>query len=51
MAEENFSRTDVETRWEAPESRANVGSEMGDPRSSGAGPRGKVVDARYKENR
>jgi len=41
----------AETRREASESQANVGSETGGPRPNGAGPRGKVVDAEYKENR
>ena len=41
----------AETRREASESQANVGSGTGGPRPNGAGPRGKVVDAEYKENR
>ncbi|HXU93689.1 MAG TPA: molecular chaperone DnaK [Gallionella sp.] len=40
----------AETRWEGPEPAPNVGAETGEPRPSGAGPRGKVVDAEYKEN-
>ncbi|MDP2961536.1 MAG: molecular chaperone DnaK [Sulfurimicrobium sp.] len=39
-----------ETRWEGPEPPPNVGASGGEPRPSGAGPRGKVVDAEYKEN-
>ena len=40
-----------ETRWEGPEPQPNVGAPSGEARPSGAGPRGKVVDAEYKENR
>ncbi|MEN6587139.1 MAG: molecular chaperone DnaK [Sulfuricella sp.] len=40
-----------ETRWEGPEPAPNVGPPGGEARPSGAGPRGKVVDAEYKENR
>jgi molecular chaperone DnaK len=39
-----------ETRWEGPEPPPDVGS-TGEPRPSGSGPRGKVVDAEYKENK
>lgn len=39
-----------ETRWEGPEPPPNVGAPGGEARPSGAGPRGKVVDAEYKEN-
>jgi molecular chaperone DnaK len=41
----------AETRWEGPEPAPNVGAATGDARASGAGPRGKVVDAEYKENK
>lgn len=41
----------AETCREASESQANVGSETGGSLPNGAGPRGKVVDAEYKENR
>ena len=40
-----------ETRWEGPEPPPNVGSATGEPRPSGAGPRGKVVDAEYRDNK
>lgn len=40
----------AETRREASESHANVGSETGGSRPNGAGPRGKVVDAEYKKS-
>ncbi|PWB53413.1 MAG: molecular chaperone DnaK [Nitrosomonadales bacterium] len=40
-----------ETRWEGPEPPPNVGAPGGEARPSGSGPRGKVVDAEYKENR
>lgn len=36
----------AQTRWEGPEPPPGVGA----PRPSGSGPRGKVVDAEYKEN-
>ncbi|MDP3686897.1 MAG: Hsp70 family protein [Sulfurimicrobium sp.] len=39
-----------ETRWEGPEPPPDVGTPGGEARPSGAGPRGKVVDAEYKEN-
>lgn len=39
-----------ETRWEGPEPAPNVGPPGGEARPSGAGPRGKVVDAEYREN-
>ncbi len=38
-----------ETRWEGPEPPPNVGAATGEPRPSGSGPRGKVVDAEYRE--
>ncbi len=41
----------AETRWEGPEPPPNVGAPTGEPRPSGSGPRGKVVDAEYKENK
>lgn len=41
----------AETRWEGPEPPPNVGAATGEPRPSGSGPRGKVVDAEYKESR
>ncbi|WP_435627976.1 molecular chaperone DnaK [Candidatus Ferrigenium straubiae] len=41
----------AETRWEGPEPPPNVGASTGEPRPSGSGPRGKVVDAEYKENK
>jgi molecular chaperone DnaK len=41
----------AETRWEGPEPAPKVGAETGEARPSGSGPRGKVVDAEYKENK
>jgi molecular chaperone DnaK len=41
----------AETRWEGPEPAPNVGAETGEPRPSGPGPRGKVVDAEYRDNK
>ena len=41
----------AETRWEGPEPAPNVGASTGESRPSGSGPRGKVVDAEYKENK
>jgi molecular chaperone DnaK len=41
----------AETRWEGPEPAPNVGEGSGEARPSGSGPRGKVVDAEYKENK
>jgi molecular chaperone DnaK len=41
----------AETRWEGPEPAPRVGTEGEGPRASGSGPRGKVVDAEYKENK
>ena len=41
----------TETRWQGPEPAPNVGAATGEPRPSGSGPRGKVVDAEYKENK
>lgn len=38
-----------ETRWEEP--KAGQGTTAEEPRPSGAGPRGKVIDAEYRENR
>ena len=40
-----------ETRWEGPEPPPNVHAPTGEARASGSGPRGKVVDAEYKENK
>src|SRR5512135_600159 len=40
-----------ETRWEGSEPAPDVGAATGEPRPSGSGPRGKVVDAEYKENK
>lgn len=39
-----------ETRWERPEPPPNVDTAAGEPRPSGSGPRGKVVDAEYRDN-
>lgn len=41
----------AETRWEGPTPASNVGAASGEARPSGAGPRGKVVDAEYRENK
>lgn len=41
----------AETRWKGLESVADIGSPTGQARPSGSGPRGRVVDAEYKENR
>jgi molecular chaperone DnaK len=41
----------AETRWQGAEPPPNVGPATGEARPSGAGPRGKVVDAEYKENK
>jgi molecular chaperone DnaK len=41
----------AETRWEGPEPAPNVGAATGEPRPSGSGPHGKVVDAEYRENK
>lgn len=41
----------AETRWEGPELTPNVGTAAGEPRPSGSGPRVKVVDAEYRENK
>ena len=41
----------AQTRWEGPEPPPNVGAPTGEPRPSGSGPRGKVVDAEYRENK
>ena len=38
-----------ETRWEGTEPPPDVNAPTGEPRPSGSGPRGKVVDAEYKE--
>jgi molecular chaperone DnaK len=40
-----------ETRWEGPEPPPNVGPATGEPYPSGSAPRGKVVDAEYRENK
>ena len=40
-----------ETRWQGPEPQPNVGEPTGHARPSGAGPRGKVVDAEYEEHK
>ena len=41
----------AETRWEGPEPPPNINAPSGEPRPSGSGPRGKVVDAEYHENK
>ena len=41
----------AETRWEGPEPQPEVRAPTGEARASGSGPRGKVVDADYKENK
>ena len=41
----------AETRWEGPEPPPNVDAASREPRPSGSGPRGKVVDAEYRENK
>jgi molecular chaperone DnaK len=41
----------AETRWEGSEPPPNVGTSPGESRPSGSGPRGKVVDAEYQENK
>jgi len=41
----------AETRWEGPTPQPDVGVAGGEARPSGAGPRGKVVDAEYHENK
>ena len=41
----------AETRWEDPTPQPDVGAAGGEARPSGAGPRGKVVDAEYRENK
>lgn len=38
----------AETRWEGPTSPPDVGAPTGDARPSGSGPRGHVVDGKYK---
>jgi len=40
----------AETRWEGPEPPPDIGAATGEPRPSGSGPRGRVVDAEYREN-
>ncbi len=40
-----------ETRWEGAGPKPNVGPPGGEARASGSGPRGRVVDAEYKENK
>jgi molecular chaperone DnaK len=41
----------AETRWEGPTPPPDVGVAGGEARPSGAGPRGKVVDAEYRESK
>ena len=41
----------AETRWTGPQAKPNVGAPTGEARASATGPRGKVVDAEYKENK
>ncbi|MFA6972777.1 MAG: molecular chaperone DnaK [Gallionella sp.] len=41
----------AQTRWEGPEPPPDVRTATGEPRPSGSGPRGRVVDAEYKENK
>ncbi|MBK5206355.1 MAG: Hsp70 family protein [Polaromonas sp.] len=41
----------AETRWEGPAPQPNVGAASGEARPSGSGPRGKVMDAEYRENK
>lgn len=41
----------AETRWEGPTPQPDVGVAGGETRPGGAGPRGKVVDAEYRENK
>ncbi len=41
----------AETRWAGPEPQPNVRAPTGEARASGSGPRGKVVDAEYKETK
>ncbi len=41
----------AETRWDGPQPQPNVSAPTGEARASGAGPRGKVVDADYQENK
>src|SRR5450830_183991 len=41
----------AETRWEDPTPQPDVSVAGGEARPSGAGPRGKVVDAEYRENK
>lgn len=41
----------AETRWEGPEPPPNVSAATGEARPSGSGPRGRVVDAEYEENK
>lgn len=41
----------AKARGEGPEPKPNVGEPTGEARASGSGPRGKVVDAEYKENK
>lgn len=41
----------AETRWEGPTPQPDVGVAGGEARPGGAGPRGKVVDAEYRENK
>jgi molecular chaperone DnaK len=41
----------AETRWEGPQPQPGVREPTGEARASGSGPRGKVVDAEYKESK
>lgn len=41
----------AETRWQGPTPQPDVGASGAEARPSGAGPRGKVVDAEYRDNR
>ena len=41
----------AETRWQGPTPQPSVGAPSGEARPSGTGPRGRVVDAEYRENR
>ena len=41
----------AETRWDGPQPQPNVSAPTGEARASGAGSRGKVVDADYQENK
>jgi len=41
----------AETHWDGPQPPPRVSQATGEARASGSGPRGKVVDAEYKENK